>query len=66
VGDVGASTSPPIIDEDAINSVPSTLAQDPTADPIQIEQPQENPETTDVQASGLTSMEPTLTHEEID
>jgi hypothetical protein len=44
VGDVGASTFPPVIDMDPINTVPSTSAQDPTTDPIQIEQLRENPE----------------------
>jgi hypothetical protein len=39
VGDVEASTSPPVIDGDPINTVPSTSAQDVTADSILIEKP---------------------------
>jgi hypothetical protein len=66
VGDVRASTSLPIIDVEPINSVPSTSAQDPTADPIQIEQLQENPETSGVQVPGSTPTGLTLRHEEID
>jgi hypothetical protein len=66
VGDVGASSSLPIINVDPINSVPSLSAQDPTTDPIQIEQPQENPETTDVRAPGSTLTGPKLRLEEID
>jgi hypothetical protein len=46
VGYIEASTSPPVIDIDPINAVPSASVQDPIADPIQIEQPRENPETT--------------------
>jgi hypothetical protein len=38
VDDVRATTSPPIINVDPFNAVPSTSAQDVTADPIQIEQ----------------------------
>jgi hypothetical protein len=66
VGDVGVSSSPPITDVDPINSMPGTSAQGPTADPIQIELPRENPETTGVQASGPTSTGLSLGREDID
>jgi hypothetical protein len=36
VGDVGASTSPPVIDVDPINAVPDASGQDLVGDPIQI------------------------------
>jgi hypothetical protein len=36
--DVGASTSPPVIDVDPINAVLNTSAQDPIIELIQIEQ----------------------------
>jgi hypothetical protein len=45
IGDVRASTSPPVIDMDPINMVHSTSEQDLVGDPIQIEQVPKNPET---------------------
>jgi hypothetical protein len=44
-GNVGASTSPPVIDVDPINVIPSTSYQDLVGDPIQIEQRPKNLET---------------------
>jgi hypothetical protein len=63
--DVGASTSPPVIDVDPINAVLNTSAQDPIMDPIQIEQRQENLETASAQAPSSTSTVPTLRRGEI-
>jgi hypothetical protein len=37
VGGVGASTSPPVIDVDPINVMPSGMDQDLIGDPLQIE-----------------------------
>jgi hypothetical protein len=48
IGDVRASTSPPVIDMDPINMVHSTSDQDLVGDPIQIEQVPKNPETSSV------------------
>jgi hypothetical protein len=45
IGDVGASSSPPVIDVDPINTVPCTSYQDLIGDLIQIEQSLKNLET---------------------
>jgi hypothetical protein len=66
VGDVGASTSPPVIDVDPINALPSASDQVLVGDPIQIEQPPKNLETSDTQVPSSPSIGSTLRRREID
>jgi hypothetical protein len=66
ISDVGTSALLPVIEVDPINSTPNTSAQGPTVNPIQIEPPQDDLETTGVQALGPTSTGPSLRREDID
>jgi hypothetical protein len=55
VGDVGAPTSPPVIDVDPIIVMPGASDQDLIGDPTQVEQAPKDPDTSGAQVPGSSS-----------
>jgi hypothetical protein len=66
VGDVGASTSSPVIDMDPINVIPSGTNEDLVKDQVQLEQAPKNPGSSGTPIPNSSSSSPTLPRREID